>query len=95
MNDNTISIDTPSEGEEYNAADHLLREMESGEIKILKREDFPHLVELEADINKIPFGTMEYWKQRCINLEKSLDPTYSDFERSNCFHFYRLLVNKK
>ena len=68
--------------------------MENTEKKKLRLEDFPHLVQMERDIRNIPFGTTEYWKQRCINREKSDDPTYSDFERSNCLRFYMILVNK-
>lgn len=60
-----------------------------------KIKDFPHLVEMEKQIKNIPFGTTEYWKQRCVNREKMDDPTYSDFERSNCANFHRILVNKE
>lgn len=60
----------------------------------MKLEDYPHLVEMKKGIEGIVFGTVEYWKQRCINLEKSIDPTYSDFERSNCSLFHKILVNK-
>lgn len=59
-----------------------------------KLEDFPHLIDMEKEIKRLTPGTVRYWKERCINLEKSLDPTYSDFERSNCNHFYRILVKK-
>lgn len=62
---------------------------------IMKIEDFPHLIELREQIKNVQFGTVAYWKSRCMYLEKSLDPTYSDFERSNCNSFYRILVKKE
>lgn len=61
----------------------------------MKLEDYPHLVELKKSIENIPSGTVEYWKERCINLEKSLDSTYSDFERSNCALFHTILARKE
>lgn len=61
----------------------------------MKLQDYPHLVKMEEEIKALTFGTTEYWKQRCINREKMDDPTYSDFERSNCRHFYFILVNKQ
>lgn len=64
------------------------------EKKPLRLEDFPHLLELEKRVKAIRFGTAEYWKERCIYREKMDDPTYTDFERSNCDHFHRILVNK-
>lgn len=68
--------------------------MEKETVKKLKLEDFPHLLLLKKQIEAIPVGTKEYWEQRCINLEKSLDPTYSKFERDNCNHFWRILAKK-
>lgn len=61
----------------------------------MKFEDYPHLIEMEKKIKSISFGTAEYWKERCRNLEKEIDPTYSDFERSNCRHFYMILIKKE
>ncbi len=61
----------------------------------MKLEDFPHLVKMKAKVKKIPFGTVEYWKTRCRFLEKSLDVTYSIFERENCREFYMILAKKE
>lgn len=63
--------------------------------KPLQLRDFPHLVELEKQCKDINFGTTLYWKLRATYFEKSIDPTYSDFERSNCEYFHSLLVNKQ
>jgi hypothetical protein len=60
-----------------------------------KLKDFPHLVKMEAEMKKVNPGTKEYWELRAINREKMDDPTYSDFERSNCAHFHRILVNNQ
>ena len=60
----------------------------------LKLENFPHLVKLKKEVESIKVGTVEYWEARATYLERSLDPTYSDFERSNCFLFHQILVNK-
>lgn len=57
-----ISINTPSEGEEYNAADHLLREMESGE----KKDDQD---ELWAEVLK--FGNSIYTNKEWFDTMKS------------------------
>jgi len=64
------------------------------ERKAPRFEDYPHLVKMEKRIKSIQFGTSEYWKERCTFLEKEIDPTYSDFERSNCRRFYNILLNK-
>jgi hypothetical protein len=64
-------------------------------IKSKRLEDYPHLVEQKKKIEDMIFGTTEYWKNRAIFLEKQIDPTYSDFERSNCRNFYLILVNKQ
>lgn len=61
----------------------------------LKLEDFPHLVDMKKKIESIQFGEIEYWKQRCLNREKMDDPTYSEFERDNCYLFHRILVHKE
>jgi len=61
----------------------------------MKLEDYPHLIEMEKGITKLMPSSKEYWQQRCIMLEKSLDTTYSEFERDNCFRFYRILVHKE
>ena len=60
----------------------------------MKLEDYPHLLELQKYISMLNINSKEYWQQRCIMLEKSLDPTYSKFERDNCYTFYKMLVNK-
>lgn len=65
----------------------------STEIKTSKktRNDYPHLVQLEKEVKQLKFDTKEYWKARAQYLEKSLDPTYSDFERDNCTYFWYIL----
>lgn len=61
----------------------------------MKLEDFPHLVEMKTKLEKMKFGTVEYWKARCNFLEKRIDPTYTVFEQNNCREFYKILVNKE
>lgn len=60
----------------------------------IKKQIADNISNYRHKINLIPFGTLEYWKQRAIHLEKSNDPTYSKTERDNCFHCWLMLVNK-
>lgn len=39
-------------------------------------------------------GSKEYWEQRCIQLEISLDPTYPAITRSNARELYMILVKQ-
>ena len=39
-------------------------------------------------------SSKEYWEQRCIQLEISIDPTYTSTARSNARELYKLLQNK-
>jgi NTP pyrophosphatase (non-canonical NTP hydrolase) len=56
---------------------------------------FPHLQKLKEEIEQVPAGSKKYWQLRCIYLEKTIDETYSVFERENCREFYLMLVNKQ
>jgi hypothetical protein len=67
----------------------------SYQLKPDKYEQFPHLLELKTQVENTQYGSREYWKLRCSYLEKTIDETYSSFERDNCREFYRMLVNKK
>jgi len=60
----------------------------------MKLEDYPHLVEMKEKMKTLNRDSKSYWQYRCTMLEKSLDETYSKFERDNCFEFWRILANK-
>lgn len=53
-----------------------------------------YFIELKRKVSFIPFGTKEYWKQRCEYLEKTIDPTRSIAERDNCRVIYKMLQNR-
>ncbi len=59
-----------------------------------KYQRFPHLAELKNECETVQFGSINYWKLRCTYLEKTLDETYSVFERDNCREFYKILTNR-
>ena len=60
-----------------------------------KYEQFPGLLELKKECEKVKLNTKEYWKLRSQYLEKTLDQTYSLFERNNCREFYIILKNRE
>lgn len=64
------------------------------ELKQDKYKQFPHLQALKEEIQKVPYGSMDYWRLRCTYLEKMIDETYSVFERDNCREFYVMLCKK-
>jgi hypothetical protein len=61
----------------------------------MDKKTYPHLAELEKEAKIVSVGSAEYWKLRCRYLEKHIDPTYSDSERSNCRELYKILVNRE
>jgi CTP:phosphocholine cytidylyltransferase-like protein len=65
------------------------------ELKPDKYKEYPHLEKLKEEIKSTIYGSTEYWRLRCIYLEKAIDNTYSCFERDNCREFYMMLVNKQ
>lgn len=60
-----------------------------------KYKQFPHLLELKKECETVTVGSIKYWKLRCNYLEKTIDETYSIFERDNCREFYMLLVKRE
>lgn len=61
----------------------------------MKLTDYPHLVQLEKEIKSLRYNSKEYWEARARNREKMDDPSYTDFERSNCRYFHSILVKKE
>jgi hypothetical protein len=65
------------------------------ELKPNKYKQYPHLAELKKECETVPFGSSKYWKLRCNYLEKTIDETYSTFERDNCREFYKILAYRQ
>lgn len=65
------------------------------ELKPDKYKQFPHLQKLKEEIEKVKLNSKEYWQLRCQYLEKTIDETYTIFERDNCREFYKMLVYKR
>ena len=61
----------------------------------LTKEQIEAIKKLQKEVDTCSPNTLKYWKLRCRYLEKSIDPTYGQFERDNCFNFYRTLVKKE
>lgn len=53
-----------------------------------------HIQRLFDEANKIDRSHSKYWELRCVYYEKSHDPTYSNYERNNCYQLWRILTNK-
>ena len=49
---------------------------------------------MKATLSQLKRNTKEYWEQRCIQLEVSIDPTYPAQSRSNARELYMILVKK-
>lgn len=64
------------------------------ELKPDRYKQFPHLAELKNECETVVVGSSKYWKLRCNYLEKTIDETYSVFERDNCREFYRILIRR-
>lgn len=64
------------------------------EVKKSPFEEFPHLAALMNEAKSVHYGSCRYWEMRCIYLEKTIDETYSVFERNNSRELYKTLVNK-
>ena len=65
------------------------------ELKPDKYKQYPHLAELKKECETVAVGRPRYWELRCRYLEKTIDETYSTFERDNCREFYKILVNRE
>lgn len=65
------------------------------EIKPTRYEQHPHLAELKKECETVRAGSSQYWKLRCNYLEKTIDNTYSIFERDNCREFYKILAKRE
>lgn len=65
------------------------------ELKPDKYKQFPHLAKLKKESETVTFGSVKYWKLRCNYLEKTIEQTYSIFERDNFREFYEILANRK
>ncbi len=64
------------------------------EIKPDQYKLYPHLLELKKDCETVRFDSVKYWQMRCHYLEKTIDETYSVFERDNCREFYMILARR-
>jgi len=49
---------------------------------------------MKATLQNLKKNSKEYWEQRCIQLEISIDQTYSSSARSNARELYKVLANK-
>jgi len=48
----------------------------------------------KATLQNLKRNSKEYWEQRCIQLEISIDPTYTASARAYARELYKTLVNK-
>ena len=65
-------------------------ELEKGhEIKVKER-----LKALEDEAKSVRAGSVTYWQLRCLYLEKSIDPTYSEDERRNAANLHYILSRR-
>lgn len=58
-------------------------------------EEYPHLDLLKKEAETVTPNSKEYWKLRCRYLEKTIDETYSTFERDTCRMLYMILVKRE
>lgn len=72
-----------------NIPEDKLREFEL-KLDKLHKQDYERQMTIMLNLTK---NSKEYWEQRCIQLEISIDPTYNPKARANAREFYKTLVN--
>lgn len=65
-------------------------ELEKGHERKMK----DHIKDLFDEAKTVKSGSITYWQLRCLYLEKSIDPTYSDEERKNASSLYYILSRR-
>lgn len=50
-----------------------------------------HIQKLITEAKTVPYKSEKYWALRCEYIEKYIDTTYSQVERSNCLMLWDIL----
>lgn len=65
-------------------------ELEKGHALKMKE----HIKALFDEAKTVKSGSTTYWQLRCLYLEKSIDPLYSDEERKNAADLHLILSRR-